>query len=389
MLKAPLIAVVAVAALVSGSPALTQTAPERTWTRANDVRRIDFPATAQGEAVLAIDTHTHTAFSDGVVWPTFRLWEAEQDHLAAYAVTDHLEVQRYKDDIRIGDHNRPYAIALEEAKRIASRVQPIPGTEITRDLPWGHFNALFLRDANAIPNNGTMEGDPRPALKAARGQGAFLIWNHAWVFPGLEGAGADQIPSRHRALLAEGLIDGMEIANSLQYSAEAFDVALKNDLAVIGASDVHTAIDVDSQVPEGQHRTATLVIAKDASLPALREALQRKRTAALFRQSLYGRERELAEIVGGAVRIASRKRAQSFLAKDLVEIELANDAFMPFQLRFVSAAPLTTPRVVTVPARGALTIQFINVADMEAFAPRVEVLNAFVDPRTNLALTLR
>ncbi len=389
MLKASLAAAVVVAALLSAQSGAAQTAPERTWTRADGARRIDFPATAKGEQVLAIDTHTHTSFSDGVVWPTFRLWEAEQDHLAAYAVTDHLDYQRYKADIRVDDHNRPFAIAAEEAKRIGSRTQPIPGTEITRDLPWGHFNALFLANANALPVDETMKGDPRAALKAARAQGAFIIWNHAWVFPGLEGVAADQMPAGHGALLSEGLLDAMEIANSLQYSAAAFDVALKNGLAVIGASDVHTAIDVDSQIPEGQHRTATLVLAKDGSLPAIREALARKRTAAIFRQSLYGRERELSEIVGGALRIASRKRAESFLAKDIVEIELANDASMPLQLRFTSAAPLTSPRVVTVPAHGKLTVQFVNITDMAGFAPRAEVLNAFIDPRTNLALTLR
>ncbi len=389
MLKAPLAVALAVAAFLSAQPGLAQTAPERTWTRTDDTRRIAFPVTARGEQVLAIDTHTHTAFSDGVVWPTFRLWEAEQDHLAAYGVTDHLDYQRYKADIRVGDHNRPYVIAEEEAKRIASRAQPIRGTEITRDLPWGHFNALFLQDANALPVDLSMKEDPRPALKAARAQGAFVIWNHAWVFPGLEGASADLMPARHRALLSEGLLDAMEIANSLQYSAAAFDVALKNGLAVIGASDVHTAIDVDSQIPEGQHRTATLVIAKNGSLPAIQEALAQKRTAAIFRHSVYGRERELSEIVGGALRIASRKRAESFLAKDIVEIELTNDAFMPFQLRFTSVAPLTTPRVVTIPAHGRLSLQFVNIADMDGFTLQAQVLNAFTDPRTNLTLTLR
>ncbi|USQ97558.1 Sb-PDE family phosphodiesterase [Caulobacter sp. RL271] len=389
MLKTSLAASIAAAALLSAQPAFAQSPDEMTWTRAGDTRRIDFPITAKGERVLAVDTHTHTVFSDGVVWPAVRVWEAEQDHLAAYAVTDHLDYQRYKADVRTGDdHNRAYEIAAEEAKRIGAKVLPIRGTEITRNAPWGHFNALFLKDANALPVDATMNLDPRPALRAAREQGAFVIWNHPWALPGLD-AVADPMPAAQRGLVADHLVDAVEIANSSQYSAVAFDMALKHDLAVVGASDVHGPIDVDWQIPEGQHRTATLVIARDGSGAAIQEAMAHSRTAALYRQTLYGRRRELDEIVGGALRVVGRKRIESFLTKDVVELELRNDAFMPFQLRFAADSPLTSPRVVTIPASGKLVILFANVTDMEAFAPKVEVLNAFVDPRTNLILSLR
>lgn len=389
MLRTYLAVSIGVMALLSAQPGLAQLRDEMTWTRASDTRRIDFPATPNGEQVLAVDTHTHTVFSDGVVWPIVRVWEAEQDHLAAYAVTDHLDYQRYKADVRTADdHNRAYEIAAEEAKRIGAKVLPIRGTEITRNAPWGHFNALFLKDANALPVDATMNLDPRPALRAARAQGAFVIWNHPWALPGLD-AVADPMPPEQRGFVADGLLDAVEIANSSQYSAPAFDMALKHDLAVVGASDVHGPIDVDRQIPEGQHRTATLVIAKDRSAAAIQDAMAHKRTAALYRQALYGRERELAEIVGGSVRPVGRKRTESFLTKDMVELELRNDAFMPFELRFMTESPLTSPRVVTIPAHGGLTIQFANIADVQAFAPKVEVLNAFVDPRTNLVLTLR
>lgn len=388
MLRTYLAVSIGAVALLFAQPGLAQLRDEMTWTRANDTRRIDFPATPNGEQVLAVDTHTHTVFSDGVVWPIVRVWEAEQDHLAAYAVTDHLDYQRYRFDMRNwSDRNRAYKIATEEAERIGARVLPIRGTEITRNAPWGHFNALFLKDVNALPVDATMNLDPRPALRAARAQGAFLIWNHPWALPGLD-AVADPMPPEQRGLVADGLVDAVEIANSSQYSAPAFDMALKHDLAVVAASDVHGPIDVDKQIPEGQHRTVTLLIAKDGSAAGIQDAMTHKRTAALYRQALYGRERELAEIVGGALRVVGRKRVESFMTKDMVELELRNDAFMPFQIRFMTESPLTIPRVVTVPAHGGLTIQFAHVADIQTFAPTVEVLNAFVDPRTNLVLTL-
>lgn len=392
-MKAPLAcalpAISLAAALLAGSPAAAQVAAERTWTRANDSRAIEFPVTAKGNKVLAVDTHTHTLFSDGVVWPSVRLWEAEQDHLAAYVVTDHLEYRPYLADVPSPDHNRPYQIAVTEAERIKARAHVIPGVEISRYEPYGHFNALFLTDANALPVDLSMREDPRETLKAARAQGAFIIWNHAWALPGLEPGAADPMPDYQQEILAEGLFDAMEVANSWQVSDDAFRAALVHGLAVIGASDVHTLIDTDLQIPEGQHRTVTLVLAPDDSLDALRQGLFAKRTAALYRQTLYGREAELTEIVGAALRMPGRKRVLNFLAKEVVEVELTNDASIPLQLRFPGHSPLTRPGIVTVPANGALTVQFAGVPDVAAFALPVEVLNAFVAPERPLVITLR
>ena len=392
-MKAPLAcalpAISLAVALLAGSPAAAQVAAERTWTRANDSRAIEFPVTAKGNKVLAVDTHTHTLFSDGVVWPSVRLWEAEQDHLAAYAVTDHLEYRPYLADVPSPDHNRPYQIALTEAERIKARAQVIPGAEISRYEPYGHFNALFLTDANALPVDLSMREDPRETLKAARAQGAFIIWNHAWALPGLEPGAADPMPDYQQEILAEGLFDAMEVANSWHVSDDAFRAALVHGLAVIGASDVHTLIDTDLQIPEGQHRTVTLVLAPDDSLDALRQGLFAKRTAALYRQTLYGREAELTEIVGAALRMPGRKRVLNFLAKEVVEVELTNDASIPLQLRFPGHSPLTRPGIVTVPANGALTVQFAGVPDVAAFALPVEVLNAFIAPERPLVITLR
>lgn len=389
MLKAQLIAFVAAAVLLAAAPAGAQSPPERTSTRAHDTRAIGFPVTTAGDLVLAIDIHTHTLFSDGLVWPSIRLWEAEQDHLAAYALTDHLEARPHKADVPGDDRNRPYAIARAEADRIKSRVQPINGAEVTRELPWGHFNVLFVKDVNAIPV-GDLKSDPRPALNAARGQGAVIVWNHPWAYPGLDHGARDLMPAGHRALLADGLMDAVEVANGAQYSSDAFGLALKHGLAVVGGSDVHGLIDSDLQIPEGQHRTTTLVLAPDASIAAIREAFLGKRTVALFRQALYGRERELSEIVGGSLRTAGRRRVESFLSRDVVELEVRNDAFIPFHLRFDPAAiPLTASRLVVVPARGKLVIQFANVSDLDGFTLKAEILNAFVEPDRNLVLTLR
>ena len=46
-----------------------------------------------GYKTLKCDFHMHTVFSDGIVWPTFRVDEAWEEGLDAIAITDHIENQ--------------------------------------------------------------------------------------------------------------------------------------------------------------------------------------------------------------------------------------------------------------------------------------------------------
>ena len=55
-------------------------------------RAIIFPD-IDNHFTLVSDFHSHTAFSDGDVWPTIRVEEAARDQLDDLAITDHL----YKD----------------------------------------------------------------------------------------------------------------------------------------------------------------------------------------------------------------------------------------------------------------------------------------------------
>lgn len=84
--------------------------------------------------VLKCDFHTHTVFSDGLVWPDGRIYEAWQDGLDAIAITDHIE-HRINQDLLNGDLNQSYKIAKTAADDMELIV--IPGVEITRDKPLG------------------------------------------------------------------------------------------------------------------------------------------------------------------------------------------------------------------------------------------------------------
>lgn len=351
-------------------------------------RELVFPDAADGRKVLAVDLHTHSVFSDGHVWPTVRVWEAEKDRLAAMAVTEHLEYQPHADDIPHPDRNRAFELAAEEA---GDTLLAIPGAEITRSLPPGHTNAVFIEDANRL-----LIDDPEAAIAEANAQGGFVFWNHpAWTpdFPD----GVAKLTDMHRRLIQRGHLHGIEVANGEYLSEEAFEIALANDLAVLGTSDIHGLIDYDYDIAAGEQRTVTLVLAEAASLAAIRDALHARQTVALYRGRLFGRTAELATVIGGALSLTVQgyfgapetDPEDRYSPSTVLLITLHNDA--PVDLMLRSSGPWrfsNAADTVVVPAHGSRELGVTAVDDIEAFTLPVTVLNAFPGPEQALQMTL-
>ncbi|HQL96008.1 MAG TPA: hypothetical protein PL005_15140, partial [Candidatus Hydrogenedentes bacterium] len=95
-----------------------------------------------GLKTLKGDFHMHTMFSDGVVWPEVRVMEAWMDGLDAISVTDHLEKHPRKEGVK-EDDNLSNRIAFPAA--VQHDILLVKGAEITKDMPPGHYNALFVK----------------------------------------------------------------------------------------------------------------------------------------------------------------------------------------------------------------------------------------------------
>ena len=115
-----------------------------------DERAAHFPAAADGRQLLLVDLHTHSVFSDGMVWPTIRVEEAERDGLDALAQTEHLEHQPKAEDIPHPDRNRSHQIAAAEVARTGSDLMTIAGAEITRGMPAGSEANTVGRPAGSL-----------------------------------------------------------------------------------------------------------------------------------------------------------------------------------------------------------------------------------------------
>lgn len=229
-----------------------------------------------GYEVLKCDFHIHTVFSDGRVWPDMRVNEAWQQGLDAIAITDHIEYRPFKDMV-IGDLNESYKIAKAHADYLGFIV--IKGAEVTREKPIGHLNALFINDANKLDQE-----DPVDALREAKKQGAFIMWNH----PGWPDD-KSTLYSIHEQLLKAKVIDGVECFNFLEYYPIAFDYANKYNLAYMGNSDIHNLV-TETYGGEKLARPITLVFSSERSEEGVKEALFARRTAILFNGVLAGKE---------------------------------------------------------------------------------------------------
>ncbi|MBP7050277.1 MAG: histidinol-phosphatase [Phycisphaerae bacterium] len=324
----------------------------------HEVRIPDIP----GYVTLKCDFHQHTVFSDGNVWPTVRVDEAWREGLDAIAITDHIEYQPHKNDIPT-NHNRPYDIALPAAKD--KGILLIRGTEITRDTPPGHFNALFLDDINPLDTKDLLD-----CMAAADKQGAFIWWNHPDWKP--EHIGWFDI---HTTLYEKKYMRGIEVVNGDTYSASVHQWALDKNLTFMANSDIHAPSLVEVSTAE-KHRPMTLVFAKEKTIPAVKEALEAGRTAIWFEDKIIGRREYLELLFVAAVRITDIQREGK-----AVRFTIRNRSAVPMDLE---KAEGPGPKNVTLPPDSLLRVRLNASSPEQTLKLSYVARNFLVAPGTGL-----
>ncbi len=284
-------------------------------------REVNFPD-IPGYFTMSTDLHIHTVFSDGSVWPDIRVEEALKDKLDAIAITDHLEHQPHQDDIPHPDRNRAYEIAAEQVDK--EELIVINGSEITRSMPPGHANAVFLDDANKL-----LVDDAIEAFREADAQGAFIFWNHPSWLRQAEDA-VPPLSEMHLKLIDEKLLHGIEVVNMHRYSKKALQIALDHDLTIMGTSDVHGLIDWDYDVHHGGHRPVTLVFSEEYSKQGLQDALFKGRTVVWKDDLLIGKNEYMVPLINESLLI---KTGNYLDGTSVYELEIENITGQKFILK--------------------------------------------------------
>ena len=284
-------------------------------------QKVYFPDLPNAKTI-SCDFHMHTVFSDGSVWPDIRVSEAVREGIDCISTTEHLEYQPHSEDIPHPDRNRAYELAKRSARNTDLMV--IAGSEITRQMPPGHTNAVFITDANPI-----LTEDPMDAFAEAAGQGAFIFTNHPqWTAQRKDGIARYDL--MHLELIEKKMLHGIEIVNEHSYSDEALQLALDHNLTLIGTSDVHGLTDWMYEIPHGGHRPVTLVFAEERSPKATKEALFNRQTVVWFNDLFIGREQWLTPILKASLPI----RVIGYQGdSQILEVELVNATHSRFTLR--------------------------------------------------------
>ena len=315
-----------------------------------------------GYVVLKSDLHTHTVYSDGNVTPEYRIQEAWTDGLDVIAITDHVEYRRWEGQMVtflkgympegtkgantnlvskaadergiLSDLNLPCRVAKSAATNYG--ITLIPGIEITRaPLTVGHYNALFIEDANTI-----YDPDPIQSIKNARKQGAIIMQNHpGWRRKSLEVIAFEQ------EVYDRNLIDGVEIMNGAEFYPSVVERASQKGLFMAANTDIHSTT-AREYTSVGELRDMTLILAKDNTLESVKEALMARRTLAYAYGTIAGEEHLVRDFFNACIRYEVY-----FENAKQRKVRMSNPTSMTFYLNFggnpVQLRPFTS-RNVTV-----------------------------------------
>ena len=297
-----------------------------------------------GYHVYKADLHLHTMFSDGNVTPEFRVQEAWYDGLDVIAITDHIEGRKWegkmlkflkgylpKGAVPVNDKvSRQPAykrgiqadlyVSYQSAAAVADEygMTVIPGAEITREpVAIGHFNALFIKDANKI-----YDANPAVAIENARQQGALIQHNH----PGWRRTSV-KMTEFETQVYEKGYINGIEVMNGSQFYPSVLQRAQERRLYVAANTDMHLTTQLYYQ---GEQRNMTLIFAKDKSLKSLKEALKERRTLAYSFGTVAGDEQLVKDFFLACIHAEVIKTD----ANGKHKVMLTNNSSVDFYLNF-------------------------------------------------------
>ena len=321
----------------------------RFFNRPAERREIILP-TIDGYRLYKADFHTHTIYSDGDVTPRQRVREAWYDGLDIIAITDHLEIRTYEKFMLkvlapystgkpfkyqhagiankkdksypvMANLNAAYDEAVYYTERENLPIMVVRGTEIWRNTKSiGEFNALFLKDINAICHEDLFE-----SFRRVKEQGGLIMHNH----PGYTRTTTAIAEGEQERAYSEGWIDGVEAVNSTTLYPDIISRCIDRNLFMAANTDAHRPTSHDWHAGGEFFRTMTFVMAKSCTEEDIKEALKAGRTIGYVANNLVGSEKYLAAFINEAVNcrvIAEDKK------KGEVTYSLTNCCSVPFIL---------------------------------------------------------
>ena len=340
-----------------------------------------------GKSFISSDLHIHTVFSDGSVWPTIRVEEALRDSIDLISLTEHIEYQPWKVDIPHKNRNRSFQIASGYIQKQPLAI--VHGTEITKDMPPGHFNAIFINDANKFFDNKKNPLEFEKAIKEANNQGAFVFWNHP-MWESQRSDGIARLSPIHEKVIKKKHLHGIEVVNMFTFSEEALKIALDNNLTIMGTSDVHVLIDWDfKNERESFHRPITFIISENKTIKATRDALFKGNTFVWYHDLIIGKEENLNIVANENFSINSLGYDFDFFnSKSILKLELINKSVAPLKIRYTGEYNFHSEfNFFEIKPNSKIEVYLKTLDVLDEVSLPFEIINYVIAPKTNLKIT--
>ena len=130
-------------------------------------------------------------------------------------------------------------------------------------------------------------------------------------------------------------IDGIELMNGAEFYPKAITRAHALGLFVAGNTDIHGTTS-EEYIAQGNRRNMTLILAKDKSLPSLKDALLKRRTLAYSFGTLAGEEQLLKDFFNACV----STEVVHENGKGTKRVNITNNSSVPYVLRFGNENPV-------------------------------------------------
>jgi len=349
----------------------------------NAQKRKEFFKSPKGVFYISSDLHIHSVFSDGSVWPTIRVDEAVRDSIDLISLTEHLEYQSHISDIPHTNRNRSFQIAGGYVQKKPLAV--VHGTEITKPMPPGHFNAIFIKDANKFFNKNKEPLIFIKGIKEANKQGAFVFWNHP-MWEANRSDGIAKLDPIHKEVIDKKLLHGIEVVNFDTFSEEAMQIALDNELTMMGTSDVHVLIDWDfNKEEESFHRPITFIMSKNRTIKSIRDALFNGNTFIWYRDLIIGKSNNLKQVIENNLKVVSKGYGFKGRKVEILQVELINKSVAPISLNYIGGYTFHNDyKFIELAPRSSKTIYVKTEKIKKTVSLEFEILNYVIAPKTNL-----
>ncbi|HQS49989.1 MAG TPA: hypothetical protein PK706_26680 [Xanthobacteraceae bacterium] len=139
------------------------------------------------------------------------------------------------------------------------------------------------------------------------------------------------------------------------------------------------------------HRVTTLFLTRGDDESAFKDALEKRRTVGLFRDTFFGTKENVGAVINSVLKMSFTKYSPSeFLIGNSGEMEIANAGPIDVELEIVQPdfRLLNYPRFVKIPHGSKVTLKALRIDGPNFKGLKVRVINSLVTSRDQLEFFL-